>query len=744
MEQRHSSSNLLYKIMPPTLLAFITSLVYYPSLNYEFQFDDIANITKHYEIRHDHLEKLFFSGTRWISYWINSLYYKFIKFEPFYYRVGNLLIHIANGLLVFFILQLVLNNLPKKSFFTRNAFGISFLTSLLYSLHPVQTQTISYVIQGQLEGLAAFFSLAMACSFLLFGYSKKLWAKIAFVLFYFSLAFFCTGTKEIAIVTPILILVLDWFFVARGSINALAKRWWFHLLSFGIVLGMYVYLLKPKFFLEILGMKKEASNNLGNIITVKYDEKITPYAFFISQFKVILHYLWIFIWPFGISVEYDWVLSRGFFAPDCFIPFLILSTIAFLVFKILKRNPTNLIAFGVIWFAITIAPRSSIVASPELMVDYKTYLASFGWLFIIACTLIKLYDLAKYYSIKFKQRAERFHLGSIAVGCLALLLGTGTIQRNTVWRSGVEFWGNIVDNAPGKARAYNNYGVEISQKLGRFADSIPYFEHAIAMDKNYRDPYNNLAVAYAATHQLDRAIETLHMSLRINPYYPEAYNNIASFMIEKKDFEQAKRALAVALQLRPYYGKAHFNFGRIYMELGEKEKALEYFKKACTEADLDNEAGFMGYAKCALELKEYDQAIFACQKTLECNPNNDDVAFSLANAYFMKEKFSQAIQIYQALIQKAPHDPKLWYNLAETHFSAGNTTQALAAFERLKKSPMVNPNLYIRIAACHEKLGNYTQAKHSLDELLRMNLPEDARQTVAQARTKLIQQYGLF
>ncbi|EKD48512.1 MAG: hypothetical protein ACD_64C00272G0001, partial [uncultured bacterium] len=119
------------------------------------------------------------------------------------------------------------------------------------------------------------------------------------------------------------------------------------------------------------------------------------------------------------------------------------------------------------------------------------------------------------------------------------------------------------------------------------------------MDKDYRDPYNNLAVAYAATHQIDRAIETLQHSLRNNPYYPEAYNNIASFLIEKKEYDQAKRALHVALQLRPYYGKAHFNMGRVLMEQGESELAWESFRKACMEADLDNEAGFFGLARCS-------------------------------------------------------------------------------------------------------------------------------------------------
>ena len=118
--------------------------------------------------------------------------------------------------------------------------------------------------------------------------------------------------------------------------------------------------------------------------------RITPWAYCISEFKVILHYLWIFIWPFNMSVEYDWVLSKGFFAPDCLFPFLALVLIGYFVYRLLKKDSVNLVAFGIIWFMICIAPRSSIIPSAELIVDYKTYAASFGWLFVLACGLVWL------------------------------------------------------------------------------------------------------------------------------------------------------------------------------------------------------------------------------------------------------------------------------------------------------------------------------------------------------------------
>ncbi len=743
MEQHQETTvSWWYHIVPPCFLVFLTTIVYYPSLHYAFQFDDLANITKHFDIRHYALSKLFFSGTRWISYWLNSLHYKIGKFNPFSYRLGNLIIHTINGLLVFFILLILLNNLPKKSFFKRHAFALSFLTSLFFLLHPVQTQTVSYVIQGQLEGLAAFFSLSMIFFFILFNYATHFVNRILAVILFFILAILSCGSKEIAIVTPLLIILVDWFFIAQGSFSALKKRFLFHLATIVTVFGIYIYLLKPKFFLYIFGLQLVVGNNLGNIITTTPHEVITPFHFFISQFKVILHYLWIFVWPFNISVEYDWKLVKGFFSPDCIFPFMLLVLIGFILFKLLQKNPTNLIGFAALWFAINIAPRSSIVPSPELLVDYKTYLASFGWLFIIAAALIKFFEYIKWQSPAFKLAADRYYLFHSFTVISAVLLSFATLERNKVWRSGTDFWANIVNNAPGKARAYNNYGVELSQNQQRFAESIPYFEHAIRTDRFYRDPYNNLAVAYAATHQLDRAIATLNTVLHISPH-AEAFNNMASFLIEKKEYKQAELALSEAIKRRAHYGKAYFNLGRLYMETNDPEKAYEFFKKACMEADLDNESGFFGYAQCCLFLKKYDDAIFACQKVLECNPHNNEIEFALANAYFMKNDFDNAARTYKQILTKNRSDAKVWYNLAETYYSSGHFKDALSCFERIAHNRDITPNLFLRIAACYETLGNPQKAKETLEALLHKNLPADAKETVTIVLQKLREKYHL-
>jgi len=722
------SKSWLYTLIPATLLAAITALVYYPSLHYAFQFDDIANIAKHFNIRSNTFSTLFFTGTRWLSYWLNALHYSMGKFDPFSYRVGNVAIHTFNGLLVFFILLSALTHLKKESFFKHNAFFIAFISSLLFLLHPVQTQTVSYVIQGELEGLAALFILSMLLCALKFSQVSSIVLKCALCVLLFGLAIFSCGSKEIAVISPALLVLFDWFFMAQGNWQLLKKRLPLHGGLFMVISGIYVWLLKPAFFTKILTLNSLAKNNIGNVITHNPDMLITPWHFFISQFKVILHYLWMFVWPFDISVEYDWMLVRGFLSPDCIFPLMVLLLVAYGTYKLLRRDVAHPVAFGVLWFAICMAPRSSIIASPELLVDYKTYTASFGLLLLLGAGLVYLF---MYLCNQWKKTAAISHQKYGLIACTILLacaVGMQTVRRNKVWRSGLEFWQNVIENAPGKARAYNNYGVELSQTMHEYGKAIPYFKKAIAMDKKYPDPCNNLAVAYSHLGKIDDAIATLKHSLTINPYYPEGYNNLASFFLEKKEYAKAEECLHIALKIRPYYGKAYFNMGRMYMEKGEQEKAWQCFKDSCTKADLDTDVGFATYGRVSLGLKKYEDAIIAFTKILEINPSFPEIKFNLANAYFLAQKYEESIMLYQDLLKSQPGEYRAWYNKGEAHVKLSQFDNALACYEKIRDRQDQLPQLALRLAACYEKVGRLPEAKQELTTLAHNDkVPENVR-----------------
>lgn len=728
---------LIYLIVPPALLSLLALLFYVPSLHYNFQFDDLANITKLFSIRHATFNDLFFQGPRWISFWLNTIHYKIGKFDPFSYRLFNVITHSLTSIIIFYLFYCALSGLKKKSFFSSNALLISLSTAIIFLLHPVQTQTVSYVIQGQLEGLAAFFIMSITLCFLLISRSKNSLVSAGLITLLLLLAALSCGTKEIAIISPILLALFDWFFIAQGNLQSLKTRWWIHGVYFITVFGIYLYFLKPTFFINLLGLKIEARNNIGNILTENPTDKILPIPFFISQFKVILHYIFMFIWPFTISVEYDWKLVKGFFALDCFLPFIALCILGYFIVRTLRNDRANLSVFGLVWFFISIAPRSSFIPSSELLTDYKTYTGSVGIAFLFALAIVKLLLIAADYIKHEKYLLYKHQINYACLVLLALPIGWSTYERNKVWRSGEDFWGNIIQNAPGKARAYNNYAVALSEK-GLYKESIPHYQKAIDMDTNYADPLNNIAVAYSFMGDLDKAIEALKRSIMIQPMYPEAYNNLASFLITKKEYDQAEKALEYALRLRPHYGKAFFNLGKIYLFRNNQEKAFECFKNACTKADLDNESGFQLYGHMAIKLEKYNDAVFAYSKMVEIQPSKENL-FGLAHACHLNGDCAQSEQIYKKLLQKFPDERNAWYNLGEVYVKINNPEQALYAFKKAKDLKHPIPNLPLRMAYCYKLLNKISDMENLLVQVLQEpSMPEQfkmvARNELAQVK----------
>ncbi|MCK5632337.1 tetratricopeptide repeat protein, partial [bacterium] len=354
-----------------------------------------------------------------------------------------------------------------------------------------------------------------------------------------------------------------------------------------------------------------------------------------------------------------------------------------------------------------------------LLVDYKTYLASFGWLFLIAAGLVWVLQKLLKKIPTFSSFLSKQNLLIPIIGIFfAIILGLLTANRNTVWRSGTEFWSNVIKNAPGKARAYNNYGVELSQNKRDYKGSVVYFKKAASMDKNYADPLNNVAVAYSHLGRLDDAIKAMLQSLKIQKYYPEGYNNLASFYIQKGNLDAAEKTLGIALKLRPHYGKAFFNLGRIHLQRKNKEKAWECFRDCCTKADFDVKFGFSIYGQVSMELKKYDDAIFAYSRVLKFDPHDDKARFNYANSCFLSGKFKQAQQAYKIIANNNPKNYKSWYNLAESHFELHEFEPALKAYKKTYHMKAYLPYIQVRMAHCLEKTGKIVEAKKLIEAFL--------------------------
>lgn len=721
---QESRGNLVTYGLILLLLIAMTVAVYYPSLHYPFEFDDIANIVKHFNIRTGSLKTLFCTGSRWICYWLNSFYYTLNplaqKFNPYVYRCGNLAIHLLSGIMVYCLTLLMQRARPDSMLLQRGGLLMPFCVAGLFLLHPVQTQTVSYVVQGQLEGLAMLCMLTVSVLFLARSLTQSRGLRWLLLGGAYLIAFFATGSKEIVIVLPLILMLIDWFFVARGSYKAFRANWWLHALFVGIIGGMYLYFLKPIYFVKIFGGKLAFHSNIGNSLTVQGGQKITAWSFFISQFKVILHYIGIFMFPVGLSVDYDWTLSQHIFSPDSLGPLVLLLLLFGYLIARWRRDSGDLVTFCGFWFFIMVLPRSSIIPSTELLADYKTYPASYGMMLLLGSLLAGAIVWASEQSW---WRGGRSMVWTITLLVLSVV-GYGAYQRNLVWSSSEAFWGDIIAHAPGRARAHNNYGIALCDN-GQHRKSLKSFRRAILLDSNYADPYTNLAFAYGALHEYDRAIEALQHAIRIMPTQPEGYNNLAAMLMNKDDDAEAGAFLWQAIGLRPHYGKAYFNLGKWHLKHNRDEEAWEAFKACCTRADFDNQQGFIFYGNLSMALKKYDDAIYAYSKAIVINPRLREIALKRAQCAFEMKDYERAHRWYAQTRQHFPD----WYmpiaQHAELFRLEGDYETALRLFDEARiRSPNV-AILYSKIIACAEKLGRYAYAREVAEVCLAQHPPAE-------------------
>ncbi len=681
-----------HHFIAPVTLTSITACGYSFSLNYDFQFDDFSTIRNHFALKNDTFWNLAFKTPRWISHWLNLQNYQLGGFEPFYYRTFNVAFHIGTGLLIFYIVRNAFLRLKKESYCKERANVIAFVTALLFLLHPVQTQTISYVIQGQLEGLAGFFVMSLILVFLKLTQAQTRVKKYSLTTLLFALSYIACGTKEIAILSPVMLLMIDWFFVAQGDMQDLKKRWALHLLLFGLVGLTYLTLFK------------------STVATTHAQQNIaTPWGFFISQFQVIVHYILIFLWPFNISADYDWQMVSGFFTPNCLVPFGLLLCIFGGILWLLKKDKTDIIAFGALWFFIGLAPRSTFIPSTQLLADYKTYFSSFGGLLLLGIFLVRLFEWAKD-QIAYTTCPSLMHHPYTGISLCALILGISTYQRNLVWRSQEAFWYDILQHSPLKARAHNNYGTALVEQE-RFEEALQSFKKETKLDTFYTDTWNNLAVTYEKMGKVDRAIETMKEALKVHPDSPEFYNNLGSFMLAKKEYAKVEPYCKKALELRPNYGKAYYNLAQAQLELGKIKEAWELFGNAIFKADFTVPAGFEAYAQASMKLEKFEEAIFGFEKVLKARPDDAEILFKTANAHYCNGTFERAETLYKKMAAIAPKDLRAWYNLGELYLKTKDAQTALPYFEKAAPLNEHIPSVGVRIAQCKTWANQEAQGK---------------------------------
>jgi tetratricopeptide (TPR) repeat protein len=404
------------------LLVLATLLAYAGAVNTAFVFDDTYWITRNAQIG-DAAGYLGSSPDRALVSLTVLLNYRLGGTNPLGYHLFNVGVHLAAGLTLFCLVRRLLA-LPRwGGRFAGRADGMAFAAALLWLVHPLNTQAVTYVIQRAESMMGLFFLLTFYCWVRAAGGGGRGW----FVLAAASYLAACL-CKEVAVTLFPLLVLFDRVFLAAGW-REVAGRWP-GFAAVGAVWGLKLY----RSFAGALGG--------GTAVGIGFGLATSPSRYALTQTEVILHYLRLAVWPTGQCGDYlDWPVANSL--ADVWPSALALAAVLVAAAVALVTRPA--VGFLATWFFVILSPTSSVMPISDVAFEHRMYLP-------LAAVVVGGVLLADTLLRRLAQPAPRV-VGRAALASAAVLLGWLTHQRNAVYRTEAAFWQDAHAKRPGNIRA---------------------------------------------------------------------------------------------------------------------------------------------------------------------------------------------------------------------------------------------------------------------------------------------------
>ena len=401
---------------------------------------------------------------------------------------------------------------------------------------------------------------------------------------------------------------------------------------------------------------------------------------FLTVVKIIPHYLKLLIFPITLIADYSYDAFPLVSSPFDW-SFLVSATFLILLLLILVRMVTRKkwIAFGGIWFFITLLPVCHIIPHHELLAEHYLYLPSYGFCLIIALLFTTLLENKKYLPLILPAFIAIIALFSLRI-----------VDRNRDWKDGMALWSKTVNTVPRCARAQNNLGVEYVKER-KYSEALTHFKTATEINPEYAEAYNNMGLAYKEQGMYDDALNSFWSAMELKRRYFEARNNAANTFAQKGDNDNAIRMLKNTLKKRPGYAQAHNNLGVIYLKTGQFDLAQEHFSRTLT-IDSSNLEALNNLGALYRNRGMYDRAMEEFKKALKLNPDSAAVHCNLGTVYNNKAWYDRAISELKEALRLKPDFVDAMNNLGNAYRGKGWYNKAI---ETYKKTLEINPNLAI-------------------------------------------------
>src|SRR6185436_9210302 len=548
------------------------------------------------------------------------------------YHLFNLAIHILAALTMFGVVRRTLLTARLKDRFEKASTWLALSIALIWMVHPLHTESVTYLIQRSEAMCGLFYLLTLYC--VIRGRTGRHaggWYAAAVIICAAGMA-----SKPVMVTAPIMVAIYDVIFFSDGLKETFKRRAALYaaLASTWVILAATVHAARAH------------QESAGFHLT-----EMTPLGYLLSQFEVIVYYLRLSVWPYGLCIDYGWPLATS---ASGIVPFaLVIGGLGLLTLLALKRRPEA--GFLGIWFFLILAPTSSIMPILDLAVEHRTYLSLAS---LVALMVLAAYRLGPRLLPSLRDQGSPISrwvaIGSVAV--VTAWLGSLTVERNSYYHSAKALWLDAVEKRPDNWRGHNNLGFCLTGEgdlegamaeyaealrlhpgaldaqdnmgmcllnLGRPAEAMPYFQRLLVQDPDKKRLHFHLGKALEAQGRLDEALQEYNEELRRKPDSAEARMQLATVLERQKKFTGAAAAYRDTLSVAPEWPQP---LCRLALMLVDSE---------------------------ATEVRDTSEAVKLANKAVQVSGREPVTLDVLASVYSSVGRFPEAVAVAQEAIDMA-------------------------------------------------------------------------------------------
>ncbi|OGW74590.1 MAG: hypothetical protein A2Z72_03650 [Omnitrophica bacterium RBG_13_46_9] len=651
-----------------SIIAAMGLTVYFNSFYNGFVWDDRHLILENPLVRKPDIFKVFiqdlvntdFSKTLFYRPMQNLSYiadYGISGLDPVGFHLTNTIIHIANSILVFFlVLALAKNRI------------LSLLTSVLFVSHPVHYAVVTY-ISGRADSLFTGFFLISFLAFIRYREDSNtgflLASSAGFILSLLS--------KETAAISVFIFVLYDIIF--RKAPLSL-KRTFLPYLAFIIPLALYG------------ALRLFRIGELNPLIFPGSD----LYEYLITFPEIIARYLTCLAAPFDLYMGKSVSLATTFFSPKVLASAAMVLLIVFLAFRLKGRNKG--VSFFMLYFFITLIPVSNMIIRVNApLADHWLYMPSIGYFFIISYCLVAVFNVV------FKGRLKR---GAFVLGiCLTFIYASVTVRQNAFWRDEVTLFTEILRHRPGDPVARSNLALAYLDK-GDTQKALDEARKVMESSPDYARGHYGAGIILFKMGDYDEALGHFKSAVEKDADFDEPHIYLGLIYENRKEYAEARSEFEKYIKLSPYSALGYVNMGILMYDQNEIDGAFDFFN-AALERDPGNTTACLYLGAIYRDKKDFAAALRLLEKAYRIEPGNVGILMDLGNMYNSFGQFDKAIGFFEKAIIISPENSALYYNIGTSYWLKDDVERAKRYWRRALD---INP----AFTAAKDRLGELEKA----------------------------------